>query len=498
MMQASLMRPINEISLPTLRKWQARTVEEIRQAIREGHRRIVFQSPTGAGKTLLAGHLFAGSIAKGLRAMFTVPDSILVEQTLRSFERVGIYDIGVIQAQHERTDWEAQVQIASIQTLVRRRRPEVHLVVVDEAHVSFKAFLDMLKAPAWENVVVIGLSATPWAKCMGHHWTKLIIGATIHELIEEGVLCGFRGYGPEEELDRSQIKVTAGEFNEASSSQAMRQARIIGDVVRTWQDRWGQDRTFMFCVDRKHAQEQRDAFNNAGIPFGYIDGTMSRDERAEVFRDFRSGVIKGISSVGCLIRGVDEDVRCIIDCQPTKSEMAHVQKIGRGLRPADGKELLILDHAGNNLALGTVTDIFHDHLDMGMKGDRKQPYEDEKEPPKPKKCPKCHAIVPGHVYKCPNCGEKLAHESKVEAKAGELVEFGSKKAKKDDKQVFYSGLLGLAWERQYGNPEGWAAHKYRERFGVWPIGLDRHMATPSKAVRDFEYKLRLKWAAEKA
>jgi superfamily II DNA or RNA helicase len=494
-MQYSIERPINEISLPPMRKWQARTVELIRQAIREGHRRIVVQAPTGGGKTLLAGHLFAGSIAKGLRPMFTVPDSLLVDQTLRSFERVGIYDVGVIQAQHERTDWEAQVQIASVQTLVRRRRPEVNLVMVDEVHVGFKSFYQMLSSDAWKDVVIIGLSATPWAKGMAKHWSKLIIGATIQELISEGILCGFRGFGPLEEIDRSRIKVTAGEFNEAASSEAMRQKRILGDVVATWKQRWGQDRTFMFCVDRRHAQEQRDAFCNQGIPFGYIDGTMSREDRDREFRDFRSGAIKGIASVGCLIRGVDEDVRCISDCQPTKSEMRHAQKIGRGLRPAEGKsELLILDHAGNNLALGTVTDIFHDHLDDGEAGDRKQPYQDDKEPSKPRKCQKCHAIVVGSSYQCPNCGAQLPHRSKVETAKGELVEFGSKKATKDDKQGFYSGLLGLAWERRYGNPDGWAAHKYREKYGVWPSGLQKVPVTPSTVVRDFEHKLRLEWA----
>ena len=133
-----------ELSLPPMRAWQEKTVPLIRQAAKEGHRRIVVQSPTGAGKTLLAAHLFANSLAKGKRPLFTVPDITLVEQTLHSFERVGITDIGVIQAQHVRTDWNAQVQIASVQTLIRRELPEVDFVIVDEAHVSFEALYKIM------------------------------------------------------------------------------------------------------------------------------------------------------------------------------------------------------------------------------------------------------------------------------------------------------------------------------------------------------------------
>ena len=376
----------NIISLPPLRAWQARTVPQIRDAIREGHKRICVQSPTGAGKTLLSAHLFAGSIAKGKRPMFTVPDLSLIDQTVRSFERVGIHDIGVIQGRHERTDYQAQVQVASVQTLIHREIPEVDLLVIDECHVSFAALYKILDSEAWAGKIVIGLSATPWARGMGLHWTKLIIGATITELITDGILCDFQGYGPAEDVDMSKVHVKAGEYVESESSTIMRDARIVADVVEQWQKHGGQDRTFMFCVDRAHAREQQAKFKQSGIPFGYIDGTMSIDERKPVFEQFRNREIKGIASVGCLSRGVDEDVRCIIDACPTKSEMSYVQKIGRGLRIAPGKErLLILDHAGNAMRLGTVTEIHHDTLDCHTPKDKEKPFAKDKpkQPHKP-------------------------------------------------------------------------------------------------------------------
>ena len=501
-----------ELSLPPMRAWQEKTVPLIRQAAKEGHRRIVVQSPTGAGKTLLAAHLFANSLAKGKRPLFTVPDITLVEQTLHSFERVGITDIGVIQAQHVRTDWNAQVQIASVQTLIRRELPEVDFVIVDEAHVSFEALYKIMDGAAWADKIVIGLSATPWARGMGLHWSKLIIGATIQDLIDEKILCGFRIFAPAEEVDLSRVHIVKGEYDEGESSQAMREARIVADVVKTWQERWNQDRTFMFCVDRAHAREQQTKFEQAGIPFGYIDGTMQMEWRRPVFEAFREGRIKGIASVGCLSRGVDEDVRCIIDAKPKNSEMAFVQEIGRGLRNphGDGKELLILDHAGNTLRLGMVTDIHHESLDARKPGDRTPAFTGDHKPKKPHKCPTCNAIVPYGRAKCQWCGAVLkAPPASTHHQDGELVEFslngnhphGESKGGKDkkatmiDKQEFYSGFLHIATERGYS--EGWAAHAYRERFGVWPNQLDKVARTPTAAVKKWDQHRRIAYAKAK-
>lgn len=500
------MRRENMLSLPPMRAWQQRTVPLIRQAIREGHRRIVIQSPTGAGKTLLAAHLFAGSIAKGKRPLFTVPDITLVDQTLKSFERVGIHDVGVIQAAHERTDHEAQVQIASVASLIRRSLPDVDLIVVDEAHVQYKAINDLLAGDTWKDKVVIGLSATPWSKGMGLHWTKLIVGATIKELIAEGILCPFQGFGPDEEADLSNVHIKAGEYVDSESSEAMQDARIVGDVVKQWQKHGSQDRTFMFCVDRNHARAQQAKFEEAGIRFGYIDGTMSLDERKPVFAQFRSREIAGIASVGCLSRGVDEDVRCIIDAKPKNSEMAFVQEIGRGLRPAPGKQyLLILDHAGNASRLGLVTDIHHEELDDRAPGDKtKGSSGDNKK--LPHKCPNCNAILPYSSTKCIVCNTVLRFASPITHKAGELHEYSSEgweraaqraaKQPGENRQEWYSGFLQMARDR--GHSDGWAAWKFKEKFHEWPNHLRKIPTEPTREVLNYDKYMRIKYAKAKA
>lgn len=493
----------NEIALRPLRPKQAVAIDAVRAAIREGHKRIILQAPTGFGKTLTAAHIISGALEKRSRPLFTCPAITLVEQTLRAFEAEGIRNIGIIQAQHERTDWTQPVQIASVQTLVRRALPEVHFILIDEVHLQFTGLNERLDSPEWKDKIAIGLTATPWTKGMGLRWTKLIVAATIQDLIDDRHLSPFQIYVPNYEVDRSRLKVVRGEFQEKSASEAMREASIVGDVVKTWQERGPGEKTFMFCVNRAHAREQMAAFTDSGIPFGYIDAQTPIDERVRIFAKMKYGEIAGVASVGCLIQGVDEDVRCIIDAQPTKSEMRHVQKWGRGLRTANGKDRLIgLDHAGNTLSLGMVTDIRHDHLDTRKPGEKGDAYEGERPAPKPKKCEKCHAVIPPGRQVCPMCGERIKVPSGVTAREGELVLFGagSKKPKKekpakDDKQSFYSQALGLAQERNYA--EGYAAHLYRSRFGVWPQGLAKVTAFPTRRVREFARQRRIEYLKQK-
>jgi hypothetical protein len=61
---------------------------------------------------------------------------------------------------------------------------------------------------------------------------------------------------------------------------------------------------------------------------------------------------------------------------------------------------------------------------------------------------------------------------------GELVELEGKSVTKMDKQEFYSELLFMSDARGY--KEGWAAWKYKEKFGVFPRSLEKVQRPVSK------------------
>jgi hypothetical protein len=80
------------------------------------------------------------------------------------FYEQGIEDIGVIQAHHIMGNTSKPVQVASVQTLMRRDMPECDLVIVDECHRWFTIYETWLSQDKGWKVPVIGLSATPWTR----------------------------------------------------------------------------------------------------------------------------------------------------------------------------------------------------------------------------------------------------------------------------------------------------------------------------------------------
>jgi DNA repair protein RadD len=445
---------------------QERAIELLRRSLAAGHKRPMLQAPTGFGKTLTAAWIIQRLLERGKRVAFVVPRLDLVAQALADFEREGIWDVGVMQGLHERTDGRCSVQICSAQTLARRKKPGVDFVFIDEAHIQHEVVHKWMASPEMASVTVVGLSATPWSKGLGQHYDDLVIAATTRELIDNKFLSDFVAFAPSDP-DLSGVRTVAGDFKQDELSGAMGKAEITADIVKTWLARGGNRPTLAFCVDRKHAQSVCDRFLEAGVAAEYADCDTPREARQEMFARFLAGETKILCNCQILTTGIDLPiVSCLIDAAPTKSRALFVQKIGRGLRTAVGKDkLIILDHGGNHLRLGRVTDIAQSHLDDGKKqeGSSKK----EKSAPTVKLCPECKAVLGYKARKCLACGAQVLTLTEVIEAEGELVEFGSRRSGKLqipelDKEEFYRELKWL--QAHKGHKSGWCWHKFKERF----------------------------------
>ena len=483
----------------TLRPHQVRAIELLKQSVApppfgKGNRKVVIQAATGFGKTLTATKIIEGALEKGNGVIFTAPAISLIDQTVAAFEAEGVSGIGVMQASHPRTDPDARVQVASVQTLARREIPEAALIIVDECHLRAKVIENLMKERS--DVFFIGLSATPWAKGMGLLWQDMVTPCTIGDLIEQGYLSKFRVFAPDVP-DLSGVKTVAGDYHEGQTAEVMEGKALMAPVVETWLEKGENRPTLLFGTNRAHAKQLSESFERAGVATAYCDAFTDSVERHMIERRFRRGDVKICCSVRTLTTGVDWPVSCIIDAAPTKSIMLHVQKIGRGLRVNPGTEdCLILDHAGNSLRLGLVTDIHRDTLDTTPPGE-KQPTERKER--LPKECANCAALHTGLI--CPFCGHERKPVAGVETVDGELIELTPKqvkceKATREEKQRFYGMALWLAGERGY--KKGWAANKYREKFKVWPRGLDEAVTPPDKAFLNWEKSRRIAWAKRRA
>lgn len=428
----------------------------------------MLQMSTGSGKTVVAAEIVRTARAKGNRVLFVVDAVSLIDQTVERFRQHGLDGIGVVQASHWMTDYDQPIQVASIQTLARRNWPAFDMAIIDEAHVSYKAHRTIMDSDP--KRVVIGLSATPWSKGLGHLFDDLIVPVTMRELIDQGYLCGFEVFAPSHP-DLSKARVTAGDYNEADLSKVMGDQSLIADVVETWK-RLGENKpTLCFCVDREHAATMQQRFIQAGVGCGYIDGNTPSVERADVERQLNEREISVVVNVGCLTKGVDWAVGCIILARPTKSAALAVQMIGRGLRVNPGLgDLILLDHTDTVLRLGFPTDIHRDTLCKAQKGEAQAPA--ARQPTPPKECPACHRLRTGPA-KCA-CGYAAPTQpSLIEEGKGMLAQLSggrserlAAKPKPADKARFWAELQGYCQAK--GKPESFALAMFRNKFGEWP------------------------------
>lgn len=458
-----------------LRPHQETGLTQLRQSLGRGNRRVVLHLPTGAGKTRLAAEIVNKALGNDKKVAFTVPAISLIDQTVESFSMEGIIDLGVMQASHALTHYGMPAQVCSVQTIAKRGFPEADVVIVDECHLRFKAISEWMKRDP--RKIFIGLSATPWARGMSEDWQDLVSPVSMQDLIDAGFLSPFRVYAPSHP-DLSNVRTKAGDYHEGDLAEAMGATGLTADIVETWLKYAERRPTLVFAVDRAHAAKLQLEFARAGVEMGYCDAYTDLIERKLLFDQMARGVIAGICNVGTLTTGVDADVRCVVLARPTKSEMLHVQIIGRGLRTAPGKaDCLILDHADNHARLGFVTDIHHDQLLSGK--DKAPATRKEKGEKMPKECPSC-GVLKATGGECPSCGFTPTRTSEIEPEAGELVEITRTKKKPepsmDEKQRWYSELLGVANLRKR-NP-GWAFHTYRKRFGKGPPNSLVKIAAP--------------------
>ena len=119
-----------------LRPYQSSLIEDLRGGFRAGVRRQLLVSPTGSGKTVLFSFIVKGAVAKSLRVMVLAHRAEILDQISRTITTVGVPH-GLIQA-GEAMSATAQVQVASVQTLVRRfdQASAPDLVIMNEAHHS--------------------------------------------------------------------------------------------------------------------------------------------------------------------------------------------------------------------------------------------------------------------------------------------------------------------------------------------------------------------------
>lgn len=391
--------------------------------------------PTGTGKSVIIAEFTRRALKcfPTTRIMMLTHVKELIEQNFAKLlaqwptAPAGIYSAGV-----GRRDVGYPITFAGIASVAKKAElfGRVDLVLIDECHmVSHKdetmyvGFInDLLKVNP--HLKVIGLTATPYRLGLGHLtegeiFTDVAFDLTSREafnkLIADGYLCKLVPKHTAVELDVSEVKKQGGEFIQKDLQKAVDKESLteaaISETLEVAHDRrhW-----LIFATGVEHAKHIAGALIDRGIPTAVVHGELAKDTRAKILADYKAGKYRCVVNYGVLTTGFDfPGIDLIVMLRPTASPGLWVQMLGRGTRPAEGKEnCLVLDFARNTLRLGPINDPILPRARGDKSGPGVAPV---------RLCQNCGFYAHASARVCPECGAEFpAAPTKLTGQASSL------------------------------------------------------------------------------
>jgi DNA repair protein RadD len=466
-----------------LRPFQRNAVDQIEREISEGKHRLLYVAPTGAGKTVVGAEIINRAVERHHRVLVIGHRREIITQTCDKLIANGVNPGIVLAGFEDELRPYANIQVAGIQTLharaIRSNRmpmPAATYLIIDEAHHA-RAGTYQKVLEQYPDAVVIGLTATPVrgdGRGLGNIFETMIEAPQIAELIKLGHLVPTKVYAPIDRDIAKGVRMQTGDYFVSALSARMNTDQLVGDVVADWLKHGERRRTVVFAVDVAHSVHIRNAFLEFDVRAEHLDGSTPKTERDAILERLRSGKTEIVTNCAVLTEGFDcPDIGCIVLARPTKKMGLYRQMIGRGLRPADGKfDCVILDHSGAVYRHGLPEDHVEWTLDVDRRAENPtQARRERGEESKLRECPSCKTVMAAPP--CHACGWMPAprHGRDHDFVDGELglVRGGKVQAQvysESERRGFYQELRAIAQMRSYR--DGWVAHKFKDKFGVFP------------------------------
>jgi len=320
-----------------IRPYQASAVIALTKGLSIGG---VLQAATGAGKTAMAAKII--QLLK-TDTLFCVHTKDLMKQAQDAFSNFLGIEVGQIGSGKSNIK---TVNVATIQTLAKGKHDDylktVQLAIFDECHhvaapTIYSVRHKMINAP-----VAIGLSASPW-RDDGHDMlieaacgpVKYVITAS--DLIDQGFLVP-----PSIHVYRRQLPhalkfgfLGGGKFHEAYRNIVAEDPRRHDFTTHLVHEQLKLGRRVLVLVKYiEHGVQLA-----LRIPDSvFIEGSNSASSRAEAFDAFRDGRLRCLIGTSLCDEGVDIPAAdALILAGAGASSTRALQRIGRVLRPAEGK-----------------------------------------------------------------------------------------------------------------------------------------------------------------
>jgi superfamily II DNA or RNA helicase len=424
------------------RKYQYDQFQLIREAMRK-HNAVLAEGPTGSGKSVLMSLIVDSFEAMNKRwklqrhLYFLVDELFLLEQFSDHLSKWNIsHDIiggGKREGRH------VNIHVCTIQSLAKHPpKKEPAFFVVDECHFSTAdRYMNLFNAHP--NTKILGMTASPETgsgKGLAAKWEEGInIGngifdamvespTSMRDLTEQGFLSPIRYFGvPIKGIET--LHMTAGEYKPGEVEELLRERGTFGDAI-TEMKKFPEikNHILFFCKSVKSCYEIETILNSHGYTAEVLEGNLTKKLRKKVMKNFETAKTQILITCKMVLKGVDLPYLLMsVDLAPTPSRATQRQKVGRGTRPAPGKESFIyLDMVGNHRVFPN-SDIYANipwNFDS-LKYNKKPNGTGEENV-----CPLCYALIPVGETKCPECGaekKKVPKKEKPEKHLdGDLVE----------------------------------------------------------------------------
>jgi type I restriction enzyme, R subunit len=386
-----------------LRPYQMDAIRAVETALAAGQRELLLAMATGTGKTKMAIALIYRLLKAGRfrRVLFLVDRSSLGEQAAGAFEttrlegtRTFAETFGLKTLDDGAPDGNVAVHVATVQSFVRRvfdqeQAPNVDtydLVIVDEAHRGYTLDRELAEAElGWRgeadyvskyrrvlehfDAVKIGLTATP-----ALHTTEIfglpVFAYTYREAVLDGylidhepphqILTELSTQGIHWKKGEQVLTYTPGDdetslytapdnigleveaFNRRVMSRSFNE--VVCRELAQRLDPNGPEKTLIFCVNDRHADEVVDLLKAAFREvYGQVDDDAvlkvmgSSDKPSELIRRFRNEQWPSVAvTVDLLTTGVDVPAICnLVFLRRVGSRILFEQMLGRATRRCD-------------------------------------------------------------------------------------------------------------------------------------------------------------------
>ncbi len=332
-----------------LRPYQQDAVSAIEQQWYSGNRKTLLVLPTGCGKTIVFCTVAQHAVQQGKRVLILAHRGELLDQAADKLRKTTGLTAAVEKASASCMGKPDHVVVGSVQTLGQPKRLATfptdyfNTIIIDEAHHCLTDTYQRV-LEHFPDADILGVTATPDRgdqRELSEYFDSIAYQYDMRQAVADKYLCPIKAAMIPLKLDITSVGTQQGDFKLGEVGSAL--DPYLEQIATEMESACAGRKTVVFLPLIKTSQKMCSILNAHGFRAAEVNGNS--EDRAEILADFDTGKYNVLCNSMLLTEGWDcPTVDCIVVLRPTKIRSLYCQMIGRGTRPASGKEyLLVLD-----------------------------------------------------------------------------------------------------------------------------------------------------------